>query len=152
MIRPRWRKIWRDMWRNKRRTVLVILSIAVGVFAVGMIVSTQIILSEDMALRYNATNPASPWVGNVWSFTTADFLVIDAPPMIELQGGYQVAVVGADNRVHLTPVQAGPTMGKLWVVTSGLTPGARVISEGTQSVRDGELVYPKAAAAPAGDR
>jgi PA14 domain/Carbohydrate binding domain len=25
----------------------------------------------------NSTNPGSPWVGNVWSFTTADFLVID---------------------------------------------------------------------------
>ena len=25
----------------------------------------------------NAANPASPWVGNVWSFTTADFLIID---------------------------------------------------------------------------
>jgi hypothetical protein len=25
----------------------------------------------------NPTNPDSPWVGNVWSFTTADFLIID---------------------------------------------------------------------------
>ena len=25
----------------------------------------------------NSVNPASPWVGNVWSFTTADFLIID---------------------------------------------------------------------------
>jgi hypothetical protein len=25
----------------------------------------------------NAANPASPWVGNVWNFTTADFLIID---------------------------------------------------------------------------
>jgi hypothetical protein len=25
----------------------------------------------------NAANPASPWIGNVWSFTTADFLIID---------------------------------------------------------------------------
>ena len=25
----------------------------------------------------NATNPASPWKGGVWSFTTADFLIID---------------------------------------------------------------------------
>ena len=25
----------------------------------------------------NATNPESPWIGNLWSFTTGDFLVID---------------------------------------------------------------------------
>jgi len=25
----------------------------------------------------NSTNPGSPWVGNVWNFTTADFLIID---------------------------------------------------------------------------
>jgi hypothetical protein len=25
----------------------------------------------------NATNPDSPWIGNLWSFTTGDFLVID---------------------------------------------------------------------------
>ncbi|MHC4228997.1 MAG: hypothetical protein ACYSW0_16335, partial [Planctomycetota bacterium] len=25
----------------------------------------------------NSTNPGSPWIGNVWSFTTGDFLVVD---------------------------------------------------------------------------
>lgn len=59
MLRPRWRKILRDLWHNKIRTILVILSIAVGVFAVGVIVSSQIMLSEDMALRYSATHPAN---------------------------------------------------------------------------------------------
>ncbi len=58
MFGPRWRKILRDLWLNKIRTLLVILSIAVGVFAIGMIVSTQIMLSEDMADSYGATNPA----------------------------------------------------------------------------------------------
>ncbi len=37
MIRPRWRKVLRDLWSNKTRTLLVVLSIAVGVFAVGTI-------------------------------------------------------------------------------------------------------------------
>jgi RND family efflux transporter MFP subunit len=84
--------------------------------------------------------------------TLKNAMLVPQSAMIELQGSYQLAVVGADNRVHLTPVQVGPTMGKLWVVTGGLTPGVRVVSEGTQSVRDGELVNPKAAAAPAGGR
>lgn len=59
MIRPRWRKVMRDLWGNKIRTVLVILSIAIGVFAVGMIIGTQILLEEDLSTAYNATNPAN---------------------------------------------------------------------------------------------
>jgi putative ABC transport system permease protein len=59
MFSPRWRKVLRDLWHNKTRTVIVVLSIAVGVFAVGMIVSTQIMLSNDLAVSYAATDPAS---------------------------------------------------------------------------------------------
>jgi RND family efflux transporter MFP subunit len=84
--------------------------------------------------------------------TLKNAMLVPQSAMIELQGSYQVAVVGTDNRVHMTPVEVGPTMGKMWVITSGVAPGARVVSEGTQSVRDGEVVNPKAAAAPAGDR
>lgn len=58
-ISPRWRKVLRDLSANKMRTALVILSIAVGVFAIGMIVSTQIMLTEDMAVSYQRTNPAN---------------------------------------------------------------------------------------------
>lgn len=59
MLSPRWRKVLRDLWHNKTRTLIVVLSIAVGVFAVGMIVSTQIMLSNDLSASYAATDPAS---------------------------------------------------------------------------------------------
>ena len=59
MIKPRWRKVLRDLWGNKTRTTLVILSIAIGVFALGTIISTQIILAEDLSRSYAATIPAS---------------------------------------------------------------------------------------------
>ncbi|MBI3970880.1 MAG: FtsX-like permease family protein [Chloroflexi bacterium] len=58
-VGPRWRKVLRDLWRNRTRTVLVVLSIAVGVFAVGTIAGTRMMLAEDLAARYAATNPAS---------------------------------------------------------------------------------------------
>ena len=45
----RWKKVYRDLWNNRSRTVLVILSIAVGVFALGMIVSTQQALTTSLA-------------------------------------------------------------------------------------------------------
>ncbi|MGB0385756.1 MAG: ABC transporter permease [Ardenticatenaceae bacterium] len=57
MLSPRWRKVLRDLWSNKTRTLLVVLSIAVGVFAVGMIVSSQLILSQDLSSSYADTNP-----------------------------------------------------------------------------------------------
>jgi putative ABC transport system permease protein len=59
MIAPRWRKVFRDLWLNKTRTVLVVLSIAVGVFAVGAVAGARIILSRDLATQYAATNEAS---------------------------------------------------------------------------------------------
>ena len=62
MLNPRWRKVLRDLWHHKTRTVIVVLSIAVGVFAVGMIVSTEIILEEDMTASYSAVNPASAYL------------------------------------------------------------------------------------------
>lgn len=57
--RPRWRKVLRDLWGNKIRTFLVVLSIAVGVFAIGMINGTQTLLDEDLSQAYSATDPAS---------------------------------------------------------------------------------------------
>jgi putative ABC transport system permease protein len=59
MIRPRWSKVWRDLWGNKTRTLLVVLSIAVGVFAVGTTASTWVMLSHDLSTDYAAINPSS---------------------------------------------------------------------------------------------
>ncbi len=59
MLSPRWRKVLRDLSSNKTRTVLVVLSIAVGVFAVGMIAGSQAILTRDLSAGYQAVNPAS---------------------------------------------------------------------------------------------
>ena len=48
----------------------------------------------------------------------------------ELQGSYQVAVVGSDNKVSIRPVTVGDRVGNLWIVTDGLNAGERVIVEG----------------------
>jgi membrane fusion protein (multidrug efflux system) len=58
------------------------------------------------------------------------------------QGSYQVTVVGSDNRAQLRTVQVGPTVGTLWVITSGLKPGERVIAVGADKVKEGGLVNP----------
>ncbi len=59
MIRPRWCKVLHDLWDNKVRTILVMLSIAVGVFAVGWNASTFAILINDLDADYLSANPHS---------------------------------------------------------------------------------------------
>lgn len=54
----RWKKVYRDLWINRSRTMLVVLSIAVGVFALGMIVATQEALTASLAAQYEELRPA----------------------------------------------------------------------------------------------
>jgi putative ABC transport system permease protein len=58
MLSPRWRKVISDLWSNKTRTLLVIVSIAVGVFALGTIMATRTIVQRDLTAGYRARNPA----------------------------------------------------------------------------------------------
>lgn len=58
-MRPRWRKVLSDLIDNKARTILVVLSIAVGVFAIGVIAGAYQIISSDMSVSYAANNPAN---------------------------------------------------------------------------------------------
>jgi putative ABC transport system permease protein len=58
MIGVRWRKVLRDLSTNKIRTMLVVLSIAVGVFAIGMVAGTYEIIARDLSSSYKAVNPA----------------------------------------------------------------------------------------------
>ena len=70
----------------------------------------------------------------------------------ELQGSFQVAVVGADNKVTIKVVKTGPLDGSMWVIEEGLKPGDRIIVEGLQRVRSGMTVVPReASAAPAAE-
>lgn len=58
-LRPRWRKLIADLWENKTRTLLVVISIAIGVFAVGMIAGAYVIIGHDMSASFAASNPAN---------------------------------------------------------------------------------------------
>ncbi len=82
MIAPRWRKVFRDLWSNKTRTVLVLLSIAVGVAAIGMVMGAQSIVDRSLPAAYAATNPASATIFTINTF--GDDLVesIEAMPEI----------------------------------------------------------------------
>jgi RND family efflux transporter MFP subunit len=69
-------------------------------------------------------------------------LMIPQAAVSQLQGTYQVTVIGSDNRVRLRTVKVGPTVGTLWMITSGLKPGEHVVAVGAEKVKDGDLVNP----------
>ena len=54
MIAPRWKKVIQDIFSNKTRTILTMLSIAVGVFAVGVITIIGNICLSDMQADYES--------------------------------------------------------------------------------------------------
>lgn len=59
MLQPRYRKIIRDITSNKGRTFLVVLAIAVGVFAFGSVFITQELLLKNIDDSYIASNPST---------------------------------------------------------------------------------------------
>jgi putative ABC transport system permease protein len=99
MISSRWHKVKNDLWGNKTRTLLIVLSIAVGLFAVGMIVSARAIVSTEMAASYAAVNPSTGTVRTLEPFDQ-DFLravrdmkdVEDADARRNLSGRVQTGV------------------------------------------------------------
>lgn len=58
-MKPRWRKVFHDLIDNKGRTLLVVFSIAVGVFSIGVIAGAYQIISNDMSVSYSANMPAN---------------------------------------------------------------------------------------------
>jgi membrane fusion protein (multidrug efflux system) len=72
-------------------------------------------------------------------------LLVPQSAVQDLQGGYQAAVVGADNKVSIRPIKVGEKTGNMWVINEGLNPGDRVIVEGVGKVKDGTPVVPKLA-------
>jgi len=70
-------------------------------------------------------------------------LVIPQEAVSELQGSYQVFVVGKDNKASVQPVKMGERLGPMWEVLEGLKPGDKIIVQGIQKVRPGSSVTVK---------
>jgi RND family efflux transporter MFP subunit len=69
-----------------------------------------------------------------------DSILVPQRAVSELQGTYQVAVVEADNKIHIQPVRVGDRSSNLWMIEEGLLPDQRVVVEGIQKVREGMIV------------
>jgi membrane fusion protein, multidrug efflux system len=79
---------------------------------------------------------------------TRAFLVPQQAVSRNPQGQATVLVVGPNNRAIQKTVQAERTEGANWVVTGGLNPGDRVITQGTTRARPNQPVRPVPAGAP----
>ena len=53
-----WYKVWFDLWHNKGRTLLVVLSIAAGVFAIGAMFGMADLMLSTMDAAHHAVIPA----------------------------------------------------------------------------------------------
>jgi putative ABC transport system permease protein len=58
MISSRWKKVWADFWGNKSRTILTIITIAVGTFAVGFNSNMSFYMSESMESDFLSSSPS----------------------------------------------------------------------------------------------
>jgi membrane fusion protein (multidrug efflux system) len=84
------------------------------------------------------------------TYTRIGALLVPQRAVTELQGSYQLAVVGSDNKVNIRIVKVGERVGTEWIIDSGVKKGDMVIVEGVQKVREGSSVNPKPLATPAG--
>jgi putative ABC transport system permease protein len=102
MFNVRWYKVLNDLLGNKTRTALIVLSITVGLFAIGMIASARIILSEEMNKSYAAIRPSSGVIRTMQTFDE-DFVrsvrrmkgVADADARTHLWLRFQLKHIGA---------------------------------------------------------
>ena len=70
-------------------------------------------------------------------------LLIPQAAVTDLQGSYQVDVVGGDDKISIRPVTVGNRVGTKWIIQEGLKPGERVVAQGQQTLRPGTTVEPK---------
>ncbi len=69
-------------------------------------------------------------------------LLLPQRAVTELQGSYQIAVVGKDDKIEIRAVKVGARVGTMWVIEDGLAFGEKVVAEGVQKVREGVAVTP----------
>jgi membrane fusion protein (multidrug efflux system) len=78
-----------------------------------------------------------------------DAVVVPQRAVSEVQGSYQLGVIGPDGKAEIRPVKVGVRSGTDWVISSGLKAGEKVVVEGLQKIKAGAPVTAKAWTPPA---
>lgn len=138
MMSPRWRKVVRDLWGNRRRTLLVVISIAVGVFALGMIMGTNTMLGKDLPGAWNNINPSH---AELYPTEFSQDIIpvieeIDGVDSVAVQRGFTVNVIQTDANGDEESVPMGLTflldfddiqISKIFPVAGAFPPPAKTI-------------------------
>jgi membrane fusion protein (multidrug efflux system) len=124
----------------------------------GTVEFSEVIVNQGtgtVTIRARFPNPQSILLPGM--FVTAQFaqavqtsaiLVPQQAVARDPQGNATLFVVGPGNRAVQRTVQAGRTQGTDWVVTGGLAPGEKVITQGTANLKDGDPIKPVPQNAP----
>jgi putative ABC transport system permease protein len=87
-----WSKVWRDLVHNKARTVLVVLSTAVGVFALGLTFGLSGVMSERMTATHRETITAHIiFSGGPFTQETVDAIRRE-PGVLDTQGEIDTSI------------------------------------------------------------
>jgi membrane fusion protein (multidrug efflux system) len=77
-----------------------------------------------------------------------DALLVPQRAVQQLQGEFELAVVGPDDKVTFRTVEPGDRVGSYWVIGQGINPTERVVIEGLQDIKTGQTVDAKPAKMP----
>jgi RND family efflux transporter MFP subunit len=75
--------------------------------------------------------------------TQKSALLIPQAAVTDLQGSYQVDVVGADDKIAVRSVKVGDRIGTMWIIQDGLKAGERVVAQAQQTLHPGTTVQTK---------
>jgi membrane fusion protein, multidrug efflux system len=88
------------------------------------------------------------YVDVVFEVTTdPSVLTMPESALIFRADGAQVAIIDAQNRVHLRNVTLGQNLGQTVQVTSGISPGEKLVNNPPAGILDGQAVQPVTPAA-----
>jgi membrane fusion protein (multidrug efflux system) len=124
----------------------------------GTIEFSQVIVDQNtgaVTLRASFPNPDSILLPGMFvkarfaqAIDTQAILVPQQALSRDPQGNATAWIVGPGNKAVQKTVVADRTQGAYWVVTSGLNPGDKVITQGTANLQPNALVRPVSANAP----
>lgn len=124
----------------------------------GKVQFSQVVVDQStgtVTLRAVFANPQSILLPGMFvnaqfaqAIDTSAFLVPQQAITRDPQGNATLFVVGPGNRAVQRTVVTARTMGPYWVVTQGLAPGEKVITQGLANVKDGAQIKPVPATAP----
>jgi putative ABC transport system permease protein len=145
MIPSTWKKILADLWVNKARSILVVLSIAVGAFAAGIIVASMIVVRHDIIADYQGVNPHTARI------YTQDF---DDELLDKLRGLPEIETVDASYNLW---VKISSTGGKFYRINlnsitslDDIVVDKLALDSGSPNLVDGEIYLDRQGAAGLG--